>query len=98
MTVVVLTPEQLEELVERAIARALERGTARSVGEWLSTEEAAELAGVQPKTIRTWVAEGLPATRRGRRLVIARSALESWRSGWPAAAAGVVASLTQPTG
>jgi excisionase family DNA binding protein len=81
MTVVVLTPEQLEDLVERAIARALDRGPARTAGEWLSTEEAAEAEGVSPKTVRSWVAAGLPAQRRGRRLVISRAILASWRAG-----------------
>ncbi len=68
----------------------------RAAGEWLSTEEAAEVVGVRPKTVRAWVAEGLPAQRRGRRLVISRKALESWVSASSPTGAGILASLTPP--
>ena len=70
----------------------------RPTGEWLSTEEAAEVAGVRPKTVRAWVAAGMPASRRGRRLVISRSVLDSWRAGATPPATGLVSSLTPPAG
>ena len=94
MTVVVLTPEQLQDLVERAITRALARAPGEPVGDVLTTEQAAELAGVTPKTVRTWIAEGLPARRHRRRLVIRRADLDAWRSGQAPEAATILGSLT----
>ncbi len=89
--------ETIRELVRQEVERAMrERAPERPPADWLSTDEAAELAGVQPKTVRTWVAAGMPATRRGRRLVIARKVLESYRSGATPSASGLLSSLTAP--
>jgi len=48
----------------------------------LSTEQAAAVADVTPKTIRTWVeTRGLRATRRGRLLAIRRADLQEFLAG-----------------
>lgn len=92
----VLTDEDLEPLRrELAELRALVHG--RAAGDVLSTEQAAGLAGVTPKTVRTWIEDGtLPASRRGRRLAIRRSDLDAYLSGSPSQAAGLLSSLTTP--
>lgn len=51
-------------------------------GEYLSTEEAAELARMSPHTIRKWVRTGrLPRHGTGARVLIRRSELERVLSG-----------------
>lgn len=79
----VLTVEQLEALLERAAARGAERALASrgSGGDVLSTDQAADVAGVSAKTIRAWISEGLPAGRRGRLRTILRPDLERWLAG-----------------
>jgi excisionase family DNA binding protein len=48
----------------------------------LSSEQAASVAGVTPKTIRTWVeTKGLTAKRRGRLLAIRRADLQAFLAG-----------------
>ena len=92
----VLTEEDLEPL-RRELAELRAQITGRATGDVLSTERAAELAGVTPKTIRAWVESGsLRAGRRGRRLVIRRSDLEVYLSGTAPAAAALLSSLTPP--
>jgi excisionase family DNA binding protein len=54
---------------------------ARGAPEVLSTEQAAELAGVSAKTVRAWISDGLPAGRRGRLRTIRRADLERWLAG-----------------
>jgi excisionase family DNA binding protein len=94
-TVVVMTDDQLEELIARVVRETLSRSSpASSVGEFLTTDQAAALAGVQPRTVRTWIRSGLPAKRRGRRLLISRKALDSWCSGESPQATNLLASLT----
>jgi excisionase family DNA binding protein len=79
MALVVLTPQQLEALLARAVHRALELHVGRDV---LSTEHAAQVARRSPKTVRRWVSAGkLRAHRRGTALVIRRSDLEAFLSG-----------------
>lgn len=86
----ILTPEQLEDLVERAVARALDRGPARPPDELLTTEQAATEAGVAPKTIRRRIRTGeLRAERVGSRWRIRRSAL----SGTGRTSAGILSTL-----
>lgn len=94
----VLTEEDLEPLRrEVAELRALIAG--RAVGDVLSTDQAADLANVTPKTIRTWVETGaLPASRRGRRLAIRRADLDAYLSGSHTRAGSVLASLTPSRG
>lgn len=89
----VLTEEDLEPLRrELAELRAQVQGRASGV---LSTAQAADLAGVTPKTVRAWVEAGaLPFSRRGRRLSILRADLEAYLSGGRPAARVLLASLT----
>jgi excisionase family DNA binding protein len=86
--------DTIRQLVREEVEAAL-RGRApdRPAGEWLTTDQAAAESGVQPKTVRAWVAAGLPATRRGRRLVVSRAALSAWRQG-QSPATGLVSTLT----
>ena len=98
MTVAVLTPEQLEHLVERAVERAVAR-VGRPAPEAMTSAQAAELAGVTPKTVRTWVESGvLRAQRRGRRIVILRRDLEAHLAGSPQAGPALLSSLTTRSG
>ncbi len=53
----------------------------RGAPDVLTTEQAAEHAGVSPKTVRAWIGEGLAATHRGRRRMIYRRDLERWLAG-----------------
>lgn len=94
----VLTEEDLEPLRrELAELRAQVAGAGRPAGDVLSTDQAAELAGVTPKTVRAWVEAGaLPAGRRGRRLAIRRADLDAYLSGGRVGAAGLLSSLTTP--
>ena len=92
----VLTDEDLEPL-RREIAELRAQLAGRATGDALSTEQAAELAGVTPKTIRAWVeSKALRAGHRGRRLVIRRADLEAYLAGSAPAAAALLSSLTPP--
>jgi excisionase family DNA binding protein len=73
------TLDEIETLVRRLLEEHL--GQAAAPADVLTTEQAAEAAGVTAKTIREWVAGGLPATRRGRRIVLLRSDVEAWQRG-----------------
>ena len=90
----VLTEEDLEPL-RRELADLRAQLEGRAVGSHLTTEQAASLAGVTPKTVRTWLATGaLPASRRGRRLMVRRSDLETYLAGDRPRAGTLLASLT----
>jgi excisionase family DNA binding protein len=70
MPVAVLTPEELEELVCRAVRRVLEERPVNdsATEDMLSTEQAAAALGVKPKTVAGWIRSGrLPASRPGGR-------------------------------
>ncbi len=74
-SVVVLSPEQIEEVVRRAVRAELQQATP----EVLSTEQAARLVGVERDTICGWIKQGLPtAGRAGRQHRIRRADLEAW--------------------
>ena len=54
-----------------------------------SAEEAAQILGLQVRTVRNYVREGrLPGVRIGKQYRIARSALEAFAGGGPASGAG----------
>jgi excisionase family DNA binding protein len=94
-SVAVLTAEEIEGIVTRAIREALFQVQGPlPAGEFITTAQAAEAAGVTSKTIRTWVEAGLPAKKRGRRITISRNALRAWRSGESPQATSILASLT----
>ena len=78
MTVVVLTPEELEALVVRAIVMS----RAENAPTVMSTRQAAEVSGRSEKTVRNWISSGaLPATRRGRTIAIKRADLDRFLAG-----------------
>lgn len=80
-----VTKEDLDSL-RRELAELRAMFRAGAILDVLTTEQAASLARVTPKTIRAWVEDGsLRAGRRGRRLVIRRADLEARLAG-PAAA------------
>lgn len=90
----VLTDEDLEPL-RRELAELRALVADRAVGDVLSSEEAAAIAKVTPKTVRAWVESGaLPASKRGRRLAIRRADLETYLAGGTTPAAGLLSSLT----
>jgi excisionase family DNA binding protein len=77
--VVVLSPEQLEELLERAVRRALDRRPAPSADDYLTPDEAAAIAKVDPSTIREWIRAGrLAARRAGSRVRVRRGDLDAF--------------------
>ncbi|HEX8384917.1 MAG TPA: helix-turn-helix domain-containing protein, partial [Rubricoccaceae bacterium] len=75
---------RMESLAARVAAgyeRVLERYAARLDGPAkavLTTKEAADEACVEPDTVLKWIAQGLPASRRGRGYRVLRSDLEAW--------------------
>ena len=63
--IAVLTAEQLEDMMERAIDRALAKAGTNAPGDVLTCEQAAELIGVNERTIPKLVRDkGLPTLRR----------------------------------
>jgi hypothetical protein len=54
--VVVISPDQLEAIIERAVSRAL--GAAKGPEVWLPVSIAASRLGKSEKTIRNWIKEG----------------------------------------
>ncbi len=75
---VILTPEELEALVERAVRRATPV-MAAPAPEVLTREQAAELLQVNPHAIPRLVRdEGLPAHRLGSQWRFRRSEILAW--------------------
>jgi excisionase family DNA binding protein len=93
----VLTDEDLEPL-RRELAELRQMVAGRSAGETLTTEQAAEVLGVAPKTVRLWAREGrIQGLRRGRswRFTRARLALPAGESP-EAAADAAIGALHRP--
>lgn len=66
MSTRVLTEEDLEPL-RRELAELRQLVAGRGAGETLTTEQAAEVLGIAPKTVRLWAREGrIQGQRRGR--------------------------------
>lgn len=82
--VVVTTEERLRALIREELER-LGRGTPASAPtDWATPEQAAEILGTTPKTVRRWAASGrLRATREGSRWRIDRAALPAARASSP---------------
>jgi excisionase family DNA binding protein len=74
---VVPSLEEIRAMVREELARALAEVRPPAAGEgWATTEQAAELLGVTPKTVGRWAAAGrLRATRHGRTWRIDRAGL-----------------------
>lgn len=71
------TIDEFEAVVRRVVREEL----AKAGPSTFSTKEAAAFARKSTKTIRNWIELGLPVTRRGRRLCIARADLERFMAG-----------------
>ena len=77
--IAVIGVTELAALVRQAVRAELDR---REGGTTLSTEEAAAVAGCDPKTVRRWITSGrLPTKRRGRCHRIRRDELEKFLAG-----------------
>lgn len=64
MNVVLLTPEELESLIQRAVASALEQHT--GTGEVMTLESAAQFLKMHPKVLAKKATAGsVPATKIG---------------------------------
>jgi excisionase family DNA binding protein len=83
----VSSPAPLDELIRAIVREEIARLVpAQAPSKALTTEEAAELAGVTAKTVRAWISEGrLPAGRRGARRTVQRADLERLLAGEPPA-------------
>jgi excisionase family DNA binding protein len=76
MNVVVLTPDQLEDLVERAIQKAMGRARPEAPAAPVSLSDAAKHLGVSTRTVRRMIQDGeVGALRVRRRLLVDLSTL-----------------------
>ena len=77
-TVLVLTPEEVRDLVRKAVREELDaRGDLNR--DVLTAEEVAALLSVHPKTVTKLVTrEGMPAHRLGREYRFSRSEITAW--------------------
>jgi excisionase family DNA binding protein len=80
--------ESIAKVVEETVRRVLreERGRPGPAGDSLTTDQAAEVADVTPKTVLAWINEGidgrrLKAGRRGKRRIVHRADLEAFLAG-----------------
>ena len=77
--IAIISAAELAALIRQVVRAELDR---REGGTTLSTEEAAAVAGCDPKTVRRWItSDQLPARRRGRRHRIRRDELEKFLAG-----------------
>ncbi|MFW5875721.1 MAG: helix-turn-helix domain-containing protein [Myxococcota bacterium] len=81
----VLSPEQLEELIERAVERALARHRpADSGGEWVDAAGAAQILQIHRQSINRLARRGdLPSARVGNRYRFRRRDVEALLEGKP---------------
>lgn len=81
-TVIVLTPDQLNQLVRQTWEQARHE---MKLPEVMSRDEVAMLLQVHPKTVNNYVAErGLPAHKLGQEYRFRRSEVLEWLSKQPA--------------
>lgn len=74
--------EYIDRRVEERVDARLRELTAQQAGEAaLSVAEVAALKRRDPKTVRRWIREGLPATKRGGAWVVKRADLDRFLSG-----------------
>jgi excisionase family DNA binding protein len=83
---IVMSPEELDDLLERAATRALEKARPlRATEPDLTTEQAAQELQLRPKTVRRLARDGrIRGVRRGSTWRFPRTAIEAYRSGGPA--------------
>lgn len=84
---IVMSPEELDDLLERAVARALEKARPpRAAEPDLTTEQAAQELQLAAKTVRRLARDGrIRGIRRGATWRFPRTAIEAYRAGGPAA-------------
>ena len=81
-TVVTLSPEELAELVEKAVNVALDkRSGAKPAKKYLDTEEIAAHFNVHSSTVHGWVKEGCPVVTRGKLWRFVLAEVEAWFRG-----------------
>jgi len=74
--------EYIDRRVEERVEARLRALTAQQAGEAaLSVAEVAALKRRDPKTVRRWIREGLPATKRGGAWVVRRADLDRFIAG-----------------
>lgn len=78
--VVVITPDELERIVESAVRRALaDRGRAEEPAEWLDSKATARELGVSARQVAKLARAGaLPAARVGKLLRFRRRDVEAY--------------------
>jgi len=80
--IVLLTPEQLRELVREAVADALRTAGVQSGAEWVPAGE----CGLPERTVRREIKAGnIEGRRIGRKIFARRSSLEAWAAQRPTA-------------
>jgi excisionase family DNA binding protein len=89
MAVAVLTDEQLGALLEKAAERGAQRALEETRASELTTEQAAQLLEIAPKTVRAMVKDGrLPFSRKvGREYRFRTKDVEETKRGGPVSAA-----------
>lgn len=89
------TLEQLlRELLADVVRQAVKEELGRAGPEVMTTAQAAEYAGKTAKTVREWIASGaLPASRRGKVLMVRREDLDAYLAGHPREARGSAAMI-----
>jgi excisionase family DNA binding protein len=85
---VMLSPEELEQIIERAVRRTLELRPPASPDDYLTADEAAGIAKVDASTIREWIRDGkLAARHAGSRVRLRRADLDAYLARPPEAPA-----------
>jgi len=80
MAVALLSEDDLERIIVRAVGKALAQSAIPDV---LSTTDAARYAQRSEDTIRRWIEEGLTAQKRGRSWAIKKVDLDRFLAGTP---------------
>lgn len=75
--------EMIAEVVETTVRRVVREELGRSAPDVMDTAQASAYTGRSAKTIRAWISDGMPATRKGARLTVRREDLDRWRAGAP---------------
>jgi excisionase family DNA binding protein len=78
MMIVTLTVGDLRALVRAEATAVLKAGAEPLRPQWVDVAAAAKHAGAHPKTIKRWIAAGLPATRLGRDYRLRIDDLDAW--------------------